>query len=53
MFAFLAAFSLLAAALPAPYSELETVLPFNPEGWYSNKKQMEAVFKEKKIKLKK
>lgn len=50
MFAFLAAFSLLAAALPAPYSELETVLPFNPQGWYSNRKQMEAVFKENKIK---
>lgn len=37
------------ANLPEPYSKLETVLPFNPQGWYSNQRRIEEIFKQNHI----
>ncbi len=36
--------------LPAPYCDLESILPFQPHGWYSNAEQIENLFKGRKIK---
>lgn len=36
--------------LPAPYSEVADVLPFDDQGWYDNRRAMKKVLREKNIK---
>lgn len=35
--------------LPKPYNELETVLPFDAAGWYTNGKHLKKLIKENKV----
>lgn len=50
-FLFLVSVKMLGAhALPEPYNSLETLLPFDGHGWYSNREQMEELIRSHKIK---
>lgn len=38
-------------ALPAPYNQLDSILPYHPHGWYNNKSEIEMLFKRNKPKI--
>lgn len=51
LFALLCLVSCSNSDLPEPYSQLDEVLPFDPQGWYGNKRPMKRLIAENEVKV--